>query len=216
MRPVRTVLVALTLLAAAVPVRAQVVGLPVTNSGIFTGLGIRGEAGFANSDYPKGTTYGITGILGTGPFGVTATYASYNPEAAGDNISSYGGTANLRVFGGGLSPFSATFQAGYGHAKIQGTGYDHFPVGVGFAFKIPTPVLSLKPWVAPRADFQHGQFGGVDKETKTKFGVSAGVEFSLLSGFGGQVSYDWVDQGGGLKPGIWGVGLQWVFKVPGL
>jgi opacity protein-like surface antigen len=210
MRPVRTALVTLTLLAAASSARAQVVGLPVTNSGIFTGLGIRGEAGVANSDYPKGTTFGITGILGTGPFGVTATYANYNPDAAGDNISTYGGTANLRVFGGGLSPLSVTFQAGYGHAKVLGQGYDHFPVGVGFAFKIPTPVLSLKPWVAPRADVQHGS------ETKTKFGASAGVEFSLLSGFGGQVSYDWVDQGNGLKPGIWGVALQWVFKVPGL
>ena len=210
MRPVRIALLSLSLLATTSVARAQVRGLPVINSGISAGLGVRGEAGFANSDYPKGTTYGITGILGTGPFGVTATYASFNPEAAGDNVSTYGGTANLRVFGGGLSPFSATFQAGYGHAKIGGQGFDHFPVGLGLAFKIPTPVLSLKPWIAPRADFQHGS------ETETKFGASAGVEFSLLSGFGGVVSYDWVDQGGGQKPGIWGVALQWVFKVPGL
>ncbi|MEO8030011.1 MAG: outer membrane beta-barrel protein [Gemmatimonadota bacterium] len=201
---------ALAILAAASAAQAQVVGLPVINSGVHTGIGIAGDVGFGNADAGKGTTFGATGMIGFGPVGFTATVASYNPKAAGDNVTSYGGTANLRVFGLPLAPISLTLQAGYAHAKFGDQGYDHIPIGLGLAFRVPTPAFSVKPWIAPRVDLQH--FDG----TKAKFGLSAGVEVGTLSGFGVRASYDWVNQGDGVRPGVFGLGLQWVFKVPGL
>ncbi len=202
---------ALAILAASSAARAQVLGLPVINSGVHTGIGIEGDVGFSNADAGKATTFGATGIFGVGPFGVTATVASTNPSADGvGNISSYGGTLNLRVFGLPLAPVSVTMQAGYGHWKVGGQGFDHIPIGVGFAFRIPTPAFSLKPWIAPRVDLQHGN------GSRAKFGVSAGIDLGTLAGFGVRTSYDWVNQGNGVRPGIFGLGLQWVFKVPGL
>lgn len=203
---------ALAALAAAAPaVHAQAFGLPVINSGVHTGIGIAGDVGFANADYGKGTTFGGTGSIGFGPVGFTATVASYNPKAAGaDNVTSYGGTANLRVFGLPLAPISITAQAGYAHAKSGGQGFDHIPLGVGIAFRIPTPAFSLKPWIAPRIDIRHGS------ETRTKFGISAGVELGTLAGFGVRATYDWLKEDNGVRPSIFGLGATWNFKVPGL
>jgi hypothetical protein len=207
MHPVRSALLTLAALLAASSAQAQVLGLPVINSGVRAGIGISGDVGFANSDYGEGTTFGATGILGVGVFGLTATVASYDPTGNGGKISSYGGTANLRVIGVPLAPISLTFQTGYGHWKIANQGFDHIPVGLGLAFRIPTPGFSLKPWIAPRADIQHAN------ETKAKFGVSAGVELGFVFGLGAQVTYDWTNQGNGLRPGIWGIGAHWMFGL---
>jgi len=203
-------LTAVAALAAAPAAHAQALGLPVINSGIHTGIGIAGDVGFANSDFGKGTTFGATGMLGVGPIGFTATVASYNPKAPGNSITSYGGTANLRIFGLPLAPISITAQAGFAHAKVGGQGYDHLPIGIGIAFRIPTPAFSLKPWIAPRVDIVHAS------QTRTKFGISAGLDLGTLAGLGVRASYDWLKEDNGVRPGIFGLGLLWSFKVPGL
>lgn len=207
MRPVRTALMTLAALLAVATAEAQVRGLPVINSGISSGIGIAGDVGFANSDYGKGTTFGATGMLGAGPFGATVTLASFDPSGDGGSVSTYGGTLNLKLIGVPLAPISVTLQAGYGHWKVAEQSVDHVPIGVGVAFRIPTPGFSLKPWIAPRVDIQHAG------ETRSKFGVSAGVELGFAFGLGARVSYDWVNQGEGNRPGIWGVGAFWTFGL---
>jgi hypothetical protein len=207
MHPVRSALLTLAALLAASSASGQVLGLPVINSGIRTGIGIAGDVGFANSDYPKGTTFGATGILGAGVFGATATVASYDPSANGNNVSSYGGTLNLRVAGVPLAPVSLTFQAGYGYWKIADQGVHHIPIGFGLAFRIPTPVVSLTPWIAPRTDIRSAN------DTKAKFAVSAGFELGFVFGLGARVTYDWISEGNGQRPGIWGIGAHWMFGL---
>lgn len=207
MHPVRSALLTLAALLAGSTASAQVKGLPVINSGIRSGIGIAGDVGFADSDYGKGTTFGATGILGAGIFGATATVASYDPTGNGGKISSYGGTLNLRVIGVPLAPISLTFQTGYGYWKIADQGFHHVPVGLGLAFRIPTPAFSLTPWIAPRADIQHAS------ETRSKFAVSAGVDLGFVFGLGARVTYDWVNESNGVRPGIWGIGAHWMFGL---
>src|SRR3954447_13650435 len=88
----------------ASPAGAQVLGIPVYNSGIARGIGLYGDVGFSNAAAGKGTALALTGRVGFGPLGVTAMVSSFNPKASSDNVVSVGATGNLRVFGGPLVP----------------------------------------------------------------------------------------------------------------
>ncbi len=194
--------------------QAQVLGLPVRNSGIPTGIGITGEIGFPNADYGKGTAFGGTGQIGLGPIGFTATIASYKPKG-GKSVTGYGGTGNLKIFGGPLIPLSVTLQGGYGHAKVSGVNHSHFTAGLGVALNIPNPALAIRPWLSPRVDVARVS-GSIPTSTDTNFGISGGLDFNLLSGLGFRASYDWVKARSNVKPAVLGLGVSYVFKVPGL
>ena len=196
--------------------QAQAVGLPVINSGIPTGIGIAADVGLANNAYGAGTGYGLTGQIGAGRFGATATIGQFDPDGTASANSTWGATANLKIIGGGLSPLSITAQAGYGHGELATSTINHYPLGVGVALTIPIPVLSMKPWVAPRYDILHlDSSGGTSGTTYSDFGISGGIDFNFLMGLGFRISYDWVDRNNAY-PSIWGVGAKWVFRVPGL
>jgi len=208
-----------SIVLAATPHRlpAQVLGIPVRNAGVTTGIGIAGEVGFPNSDFGKGKAFGASGQIGLGPIGFTASVASYDPKGAGDKITSLGATANFKVFGGPLIPFSVTLQGGAGYWDEDEVGgkvkYWHFPVGLGLGLNIPNPVLAIRPWIAPRLDVLRESNGS--SETSTDFGISGGVDLNLLSGLGFRASYDWVSHEG-QHPAVFAVGAHYVFKVPGL
>ena len=177
-RTLTTALAAVTFVA--LPATAQVAGLPVFNSGVNSGISLNADYGFFSTDPEsiKAKTIGLTAGVALGPIGFTATYASLNPET-GDNQSSVGATANLKVFGGPLIPISVNAQLGAGYSVDKGAGPAGsdlnqliIPVGLGFALNLPTPGLSIKPWVAPRMQYMRTS-GGVD-DSQTKFGISAG------------------------------------------
>ena len=194
---------------------AQITGLPVRNNGVSTGLMIGGEVGFPNADYGKGTAYGGRAALGLGPIGLSAVISSWNPKGPGSSITGTGGYLNLKVFGGPLVPFSVTLQGGAEYAKVGGTKFYHIPAGLGIALKIPNPALAIKPWIAPRLDYLRSSFTGGDTG-KARFGMSGGVDFSLLGGLGFGVSYDRVWYGSGLNPSVLSVGANYALKIPGL
>jgi hypothetical protein len=204
-------LVLVLLAASAVQGHAQVTGLPVLNSGISSGLSIGGEVGWPTTDYGKGTAYGGRGAIGFGAIGVSALISSYNPET-GPTRTGYGGYLNLKVFGGPLVPFSVTLQGGAEYAKNSGTEVIHGPIGLGIALRIPNPTLAIKPWIAPRLDVLRVSGGGTTT-TDENFGISGGVEFSLLGGFGFGVAYDrtWADND--LKPSVFSVGASYGIKL---
>ena len=204
-------LVLLLLAATAVQGHAQVTGLPVLNSGISSGLTIGGEVGWPTTDYGKGTAYGGRGAVGFGAFGLSAIISSYNPET-GPTQTGYGGYLNLKVFGGPLVPFSVTLQGGAEYAKNNGTELVHAPIGLGIGLRIPNPTLAIKPWIAPRLDVLRVSGAGATT-TDENFGISGGVEFSLLGGFGFGVAYDrtWADNG--LKPSVFSVGASYGIKL---
>jgi opacity protein-like surface antigen len=194
---------------------AQNPGLPVINSGIGTGLTLAGDVGFVSEDAGGGTAFGATGAVGLGPLGVSATVSRWSPDGL-DGQTAIGGTANLKIFGGPLIPFSVTAQAGAARMKISEVSMYHFPIGVGFAARIPTTVIGIKPWVAPRIDIVRiSGIPGQDASTESNFGFSAGVELNLLSGLGFHAAYDYVKVDGGSNT-IFGIGLHYSLNVPGL
>ncbi|HXE59024.1 MAG TPA: outer membrane beta-barrel protein [Gemmatimonadales bacterium] len=210
---------ALALACAANPASAQVLGIPVYNGGVPSGIGIGIDVAFPNDDLGDGTAYGVRGMVGLGPLGLTASLAQFNPKGDGDNVTSVGGTANLKVFGGPLVPVSVTLQGGVGFWSRETLLGDvntlHVPLGVGVGVSIPNPALAIRPWVAPRLDIVRvdGDLG--DAETETNFGFSLGVDFNTLSGLGLHAIYDWVSADD-LKPQSIGFGAHYAFRVPGL
>jgi hypothetical protein len=206
-----------SLLATGVAARgaAQITGVPVHNSGISSGLSIGGEVGFPNADYGKGTAYAGRAALGLGPFGISALVSSYNPKGPTGSQTALGGYLNLKVFGGPLIPLSVTLQGGAEYLKNSGVKLLHAPIGLGIALKIPNPALAIKPWIAPRIDVTRVS-GTVASKTTTKFGISGGLDFSLLGGLGFGLAYDRYSPGSGVHPSVFSAGLNYSLKIPGL
>lgn len=212
------VLTALGAAGTAGGLAAQVLGLPVRNAGVGTGLELGADLGFPNTDAEKGWAVGVSGALGLGPLGITASVSRHDPRSA-DAITSVGGTANLKVFGGPLVPLSVTLQGGFARATqdVSGPGggeltLTHLPVGLGFALVIPNPAFSIKPWIAPRLDVSR-RSGAGSSTTTTDFGVSAGIDLGFLGGLGFRAMYDRVQAGGGFTPSVLSVGVSYGFKV---
>jgi len=223
----RTRLLALLLVTAAGHAGglvAQVDGLPVRNAGVGTGIGIAADVGFPSAAAGKGVAFGGTGSVGLGPLGFTASAAMWNPKGAGKNVTSVGGTGNLKIIGGPLIPLSLTLQAGAGYNKVTlpGGGGEapvitqklHLPVGVGIALTIPNPVFSIKPWVAPRLDVLRTTIESdtpAETHTDTDFGISGGIDLGFLNGLTIRAMYDRVFRGEGYSPSVLSFGLG--FKV---
>jgi hypothetical protein len=229
MRHMGRAVVVLLLALVARPARAQNPGLPVMNSGVPRGIGIYGDVGFPNEAAGKGTAYGATVRAGFGIIGATATLSALNPQGPAGSDLSVGGTLDYRLLGGPLVPLSVTLQGGISYAKPDNgvlppggllSGQDvtayHFPIGIGFALVIPNPVLAIQPWLAPRLDISYVKPDGGSSTTDTNFGLSGGLEFNLLNGFGIQAAYDRVFLSDGKDPGTFGVGAHYAFRVPGL
>jgi hypothetical protein len=217
MRPTHVLLTAsLVVSGLAQRATAQVTGLPVHNSGISSGLSIGGEVGFPDADYGKGTAFGGRAALGLGPFGISAVVSSYNPKGPGGSHTGLGGYLNLKVFGGPLIPLSVTLQGGAEYVKNGGAKVVHAPIGLGIALKIPNPALAIKPWIAPRVDIARVSGSGISTKTTTKFGLSGGIDFSLLGGLGFGAAYDRLWAGSGLNPSVFSAGVSYTLKIPGL
>ena len=214
---VRAITVGTLLLSATLPAVgvAQVTGLPVRNSGVSSGLTLSGEVGFPDHSYGKGTAYGGRATLGLGFLGISALVSQWDPDGAVEAQTGYGGYLNLKVFGGPLVPFSATLQGGAEYRKQSGIEYVHAPIGLGIALRIPNPALAIKPWIAPRVDVFRVS-GSAPSNTTTQFGISGGIDFSLLGGIGFGAAYDQRWAGDGVNPSVFSVGASYTLKIPGL
>lgn len=195
--------------------QAQVTGLPVRNSGTVSGLTIGGEVGFPNSDYGKGTSFGARGALGLGPFGVSAVISRWNPDGPADAQTGVGGYLNYKIFGGPLVPFSVTLQGGAEYTSNNGLKLLHAPIGLGIGLRIPNPALAIKPWIAPRLDIARVS-GNVPSNTETNFGISGGIDLSLLGGLSFGAAYDRTFAGNGINPSVFSAGASYTIKIPGL
>lgn len=190
-------------------------GLPVRNAGIVGGLTIGGEVGFPNADYGKGTSFGARAALGLGPFGLSAVASRWNPDGPAESRTGVGGYLNLKIFGGPLIPLSVTLQGGAEYAKDNGIKQLHAPVGLGIALRIPNPALAIKPWIAPRLDVARFTGDNIKSDTETNFGISGGVDLSLLGGLSFSAAYDrtWIND---FNPSVFSVGASYSIKIPGL
>lgn len=196
---------------------AQVLGLPVVNNGVPTGIAFAADVGFANDDAGKGTALGASAAFGIGLLGVTASVARFDPKDF-DAINSGGVSATLRLFGGPLIPFRVLLQGGIAHWRqelrsIEGTGKimtTRVPVSVGFAATIPNPAFAIKPWVAPRIDIVRTSYeGGFDtgsSDTMSDFAIAGGIDLSMLNGLTIRAAYDRIFRDGS-KPSILSIGV---------
>jgi opacity protein-like surface antigen len=196
---------------------AQVLGLPVFNSGVSSGLGLMGDVGFPNDDSDLQTTYGATATLGLGLLGFSASVARSGIESTDRDFTSVGGTANLKVLGGPLIPLAVTLQGGASYAEIaDGVNNLRIPIGLGLTLTIPSVAVAIKPWLAPRIEINRISGDNViDTDTDTSFGLSGGIDFNLINGLGFRAAADYVDGDGGSYT-VFSVGAGYSFRIPGL
>ena len=205
------VLLAVGLVASAVaPASAQVIGIPVVNNGAATGVSIGADVGFASNDYfGGGTAIGAHASAGIGFFGVSAMVSRFSPKS-GDAIVAPGASATLRLLGGPLVPFRITMQAGVARWTYAGATDLHIPLSIGLSATIPNPAFAIKPWIAPRIDISHmsgpAVEGGFITNTGVHFGISGGIDVSLLNGISIRAAYDRVSVSGA-SPSIFSLGL---------
>lgn len=197
-----------TLLAA--PAAAQLMGLPVWNSPKGgTGVTINGDLGLPNETAGKGTAFGGRASLGIANLTLSAGVASWtpdNPLVATEGITSMGGTAAFRVIGGSLLPVAFNLLVG-GAKQTGGRDATTVLVGAGFSAALPTPGLSIEPYVTVS-----NRWLVVSGSSDSNFGVTFGANanFGMM---GVHLAYDTVSEGSS-SSSIFGIGAHVSIKAP--
>ena len=180
---------------------AQIIGMPVWNSPKGgTGLMVAGDFGMSDSlgVRGKGSTYAGRLVLGLSALTLSATLGVWSPDSAAANITEYGGTAALRLIGGSLIPLSVNLQGGLATFKQSSVRTERATAAVGFAIDVPTPGVTIEPWIAPGVRLTHtGANGVISSVTTTKFGVAGGLTIGLgMLGLHAAMDYERLAGGG--------------------
>jgi hypothetical protein len=201
---------------AARPVAGQLAGMPVWNSpGGGTGITISGDYGKPNTDAGSGDAFGARAALGLGSLTLSAGLSTYKPELFNDRAASVGGGAAFRLIGGTLLPIAVNLQAGAASTAEITSGAATVPRtttvtgAVGVSVSLPTPGISIEPYVSPGLRYRKPSGGSSD--TNFGFVVGANLSFGLL---GAHIAYDSESAGGGQTRGIIGLGAHLALKVP--
>jgi len=195
----------LVAIASPAALGAQVRGLAVINSGFGTGSAISADVGFGNAAAGSGTTFGATASASMGVIGVSGSVSRGSGDVAeADAVWSQALALTMRLFGGPLIPFRVTLQGGVGRWGQGIVETVHVPVSLGLAAVIPNPAFAIRPWLAPRVDYQSTTFENSDVN-RTELGLSGGIELGFLNGLTIRSAYDRVFTDG--NPGIFSLGL---------
>lgn len=174
---------------------AQTPGLPVYGGGVSPGIELGALAGFSQSDSPigKGVALGATGALAVWRLSIAGTIARFEPSGGADGRWSYGVEGGIKLLGDPLSPLAVYALGGAGAAEDNDPDVSrvYLPAGLSFTLTIPTPLLAIKPWVAPRVDILRTRSQGVTVYDE-EFAFSTGVNFTLINGLSLRASYDHV------------------------
>jgi hypothetical protein len=219
------------------PAVAQMNSIPVYfNPKGGTGLMVAVDLGRGmNAESGKNTAAAFRTALGVGPVTIGGSVGFVNPDEGGlvgrELERQYMGNVALRVFGGGLLPVSLSLQGGVGVLKLDDAGIDIItvPIGLGIGFSIPTPGFSFDPWIAPRYTMvRNKDVTFTETVTQNGFGISAGVNLNFLMGLGLHIAGDWQKNPTEFitgtttptvletKPFVFGIGLNYTFRIPGL
>jgi len=211
-------IVALTL-GAASPAAAQLAGMPVWNTPSGgTGVTISADYGKPNNAGGGGNAFGARASLGLANLSLTAGISSWKPNNASNSLTSFGGDAAFRVIGGSLIPLSVNLQGGA--ARTTATGAPDLTTvtgALGISINVPTPGLSIEPYVAPGIRYSKvGSFGLAPSTSNSNFGFVIGANLGLgMLGF--HVAWDYTklssSQGGGHASTI-GLGAHVALKAP--
>ena len=177
------------------PAAAQAPGFPVYGGGFSPTIEIGGLLAFPSADTQTGDglALGATGTLSLGRIGVWATAGRFFASTDGvDDRMVYGAMLGVKVVGGALSPLAVYVQGGAGSMEDDDPNSTlvFVPVGLAASLTIPTPLLAIRPWVAPRIQFGLETRNGETETSPGVFGMSAGVDLTLLTGLSFRASYD--------------------------
>ncbi|MEO8450096.1 MAG: hypothetical protein ABI647_09920 [Gemmatimonadota bacterium] len=211
--------------------RAQAAGLPLRMMPSPTGISIGADIGFAKRLPPGATesqgttTFGASLALGLGPLTASAGISRLTTfDAAGKSShdASVGAQAGVKVFGGPLVPLSVAIEGGLARvtkridpASPPPAGTDErrwrSHLGLGASLTIPNPVLAVKPWLAPRLQYDGG--GGISLK-RLRGAISAGVDLGLLNGITIRAMYDsrMLTEDPGDAPRVVSIGLGYSFR----
>src|SRR2546429_4237079 len=146
----------------ATPAAAQWRGEPVWNDPrAGTGFTIYGDSGRPNTDAGGGNAIGGRIMLGAGTFTLTGGVSSWKADLVSQRITTFGGTAAFRLIGGSLIPVAVNLQLGGGHSMEITSTTTTVPVqtmgvaAVGVSVLLPTPVVSVEPYVSPGMRYHH-------------------------------------------------------------
>ncbi len=211
----RTLALAVGLSILAVPLAAQAPAVPVMNPGFSRGFALGSMVGFNNAAAGSGTGFLLSGTAGFRRVAVGAFVSGWSASALGtETVVARGATVMVKLAGGPLVPVGVTLLTGAGYYAPNSGGTTNWrvPVGLGFSWTIPQPVVALKFWVSPRLDYFRVRTP-TQITTETEFGLSGGVNLGFLNGFGLDLAVDRLfTQGPGAKPGSVGLGASYHFK----
>jgi predicted porin len=196
------------------PAAGQWLGSPMWNSPKGgTGVTISADYGKPNTEYGKGNAWGGRASLGLGTLTLTAGVTSWKPDSALESITTYGGNAAVRVIGGSLLPIAVNLQVGAARSNTSDLGDPETIVtgAVGLAVTLPTPGVSIEPYVSPGIRYRnYGTGNGHD--TDFGFVVGANISFGM---FGLHAAYDHEKvQTGGQTGSVFGIGAHVGLHLP--
>ena len=114
--------------------------------------------------------------MGFGRLGLSASAAT----------SGFGGLLTVSLLQSQRSPFALVLQGG---ASGTTNGDFRAPFGAGFSVWIPTPLVSLQPWIGFRGQYMDPG-DGWEGDGAVHAGFSTGLSVTLLSGLGVRAAYD--------------------------
>jgi hypothetical protein len=199
----------------ATPAAAQWLGEPMWNHpNAGSGFTIYGDYSRPNSDAGGGTAFGGRVALGAGVFTLTGGVSSWKSDLVSDRITTIGGTAAFRLVGGSLIPVAVNLLLGGGHSMDIKSTTTALPVqttfvgAVGLSVPLPTPVVSVEPYVSPGVRYHHYSNvapGAADHETHFGWVIGTSVGFGPL---GIHVAYDSEKFNDGKRHGVLGIGAN--------
>ena len=197
----------LALLAA--PAAAQWLGEPAWNDPkAGTGFTISGDYTRPNNDAGGGNAFGGRVTLGAGTFTLTGGVSSWKADLVSQRITTFGGTAAFRLIGGSLIPVAVNLQFGGGHSLEITSSTVAAPVqtmlfsAVGLSVPLPTPVVSVEPYVSPGIRYHH-YANGAPNQTNFGWVIGANLGFGPI---GIHLAYDSEKFDDGTRHGVLGVG----------
>lgn len=187
-------------------------------------VGVTIEGDFArglNDESGKTNYFGGRIELGLPMFNVYAGAGSYKPSG-GDSQITFGGAAAVKVVQGPAMPVGVAIQAGLGYESDEGFNFMRVPFGPVLSFNVPSPTVSVTPWIMPRGELWRFSGGG-ESQTEFGFGASGGLTIVLPVGVDFHAALDWmtIDLGEGevsasISPLVVGVGASYHITVPSL
>src|SRR5229473_1693406 len=178
----------------APPAAAQWLGEPTWNAPTAgSGFTIYGDYSQPNTDAGGGTAIGGRVMLGAGTFTLTGGVSSWKADLVSQRITTFGGTAAFRLIGGSLIPVAVNLQLGGGHSFEVTSSTTTLPLqtmlhaAVGLSVPLPTPVVSIEPFVSPGVRYHHYSNRAPDHEVHFAWVIGGNVGVGPV---GIHVAYD--------------------------